>query len=572
MSKEIVPNQPFATNQLWGIHKLVRAMAKAGMLIRASSDGTTKVVSDDPTSHTAFPLMSIGSGSAASVTAIEDHSYGKLITLTGLTGLVAPDNGTGHSVGNYLTLSGAANGAHNGTFQIYRVLSATSAKILIRSGSPAGTDANNGSIAWAEKDILADTTYGLDATQWWVLLESFRNLQLTGTIQPVGEFVAGETVTQTGTGATGRLIGRPVWGPITGKSSCVIMPMGGQFNSSGVITGNISGATMTPATLYEFARNIVFSKGSAIDTTTGSGWYEVYDTTAEASISLVAKASDSACTATVAPGGSTTPSNAKNTGFSYVLRGDNPTASGNPVIHATGIIGEITPFPSITQPNGRYQIVVSNHMPYAGEEVDGTWRVVVGNTGGGGVNMLSQERVDSNPDNEVDVLVSYAHADTFQSGRRGYTEGANRVGSWQVYGDNTRTGSTAYLHWFQVLGRAAEKNPLLSPVGAYGMYMGTTASYYARNNQGSAYGYNRGLTVRLMSYPDPVPPGFSEGIGVNEGFWGRLRHFRVIQQGGLEDTADNLRFIQVAPFDGATQSMGMIVGPWDQATNPAFSI
>ena len=74
------------------------------------------------------------SGSGASITA------GVSAVVTGLTGMTA------NSVGNFLTITGAASGANNGTFLITAYNSATSVDIL---NSSAITDGNNGSISAA---------------------------------------------------------------------------------------------------------------------------------------------------------------------------------------------------------------------------------------------------------------------------------------------------------------------------------------------------------------------------------------------------------------------------------------
>jgi hypothetical protein len=573
---EFAKNLSFGGNQFQGIHMLIRAMVKAGAWLRASSDGTTKVVNDDVTAHTAFPLTNTAnSGGAASVTAIEDHPYGKLVTYSGLTGLVAPTVLGGNSEGNFLTFSGAANGSHNGTFQIYERVSPTSAKVLIRGGSPAGTDANNGSIAWQEKDILANATYGLGAAQWWALLETFRNVQLTGTVQPTGEFIAGETVTQAGTGATGQVIAPAAWASDVSKSSITLMPMSGQFNGTGVLTGATSGATLNPTTLYTYARNLVFSKGSTVDDHTGSGWYEVYKLGgAEETASYLTKASDPACDATVAPGGSTSAGNVGNlgTGYSLILRGENPTHLASPVVHATGIVGQYEPYPPFIHPNGRHQCVAANMIPRAGQAVDGTWRIVVGNTNTGGVNMLSCERLDGCPPNDVEPFVFHAQAaSTSTTYRRLSYNELNRVGSWQVFGDGTRPGQYGYVHWFKVNGRSSERYGGAAPA-VLGTYCGTTGSFYARQYNAPAYGYNRGYTARVYDWPGALAPGFTEPVGFNEGFGGRMRHLHAIQQGGLEDTVRNKKFFQIVAYDGITSSLGLVVGPWDETTDPAFAL
>lgn len=68
---------------------------------------------------------------------------GPIATITGLTGMTA------NSVGNFLTLSGAATSGNNGTFLIVAFNSATS--VNISNASAAAPDANDGAISWTER-------------------------------------------------------------------------------------------------------------------------------------------------------------------------------------------------------------------------------------------------------------------------------------------------------------------------------------------------------------------------------------------------------------------------------------
>lgn len=82
-------------------------------------------------------------GSTASITVFSSG----VSTLTGLTGMTA------NSVGNFLTVSGAASGGNNGTFLIINFTSATSVDIANASG--VAPDANNGAISWAEREAYS---------------------------------------------------------------------------------------------------------------------------------------------------------------------------------------------------------------------------------------------------------------------------------------------------------------------------------------------------------------------------------------------------------------------------------
>lgn len=82
------------------------------------------------------------SGQTGSAGSIDTFLTG-IVTISGLTGMTA------NSVGNFITISGAATGANNGTFLITEFVSATSVKYANAAG--VAPDANNGAIVWTER-------------------------------------------------------------------------------------------------------------------------------------------------------------------------------------------------------------------------------------------------------------------------------------------------------------------------------------------------------------------------------------------------------------------------------------
>jgi len=78
-------------------------------------------------------------GSAASIGTVS----GGIAPITGLTGMTA------NSVGNWLTITGAASAGNNGTFLIVTFTSATAVSVANATGVSA--DANNGAISWTER-------------------------------------------------------------------------------------------------------------------------------------------------------------------------------------------------------------------------------------------------------------------------------------------------------------------------------------------------------------------------------------------------------------------------------------
>ena len=101
------------------------------------AQSSTRTLTDE-TAGFGAPLSG-QTGAAANVT-----TFGAGVsTMTGLTGMTA------NSVGNFLTVSGAASAGNNGTFLIVAFISATSVQIANAAGVAA--DANNGSITWTER-------------------------------------------------------------------------------------------------------------------------------------------------------------------------------------------------------------------------------------------------------------------------------------------------------------------------------------------------------------------------------------------------------------------------------------
>lgn len=101
------------------------------------SQSSTRTLTDE-TSGFGAPLA----GQTGAVANITTFSLG-VSTITGLTGMTA------NSVGNFLTVSGAASAGNNGTFLIINFISATSVDISNAAG--VAPDANNGAITWTER-------------------------------------------------------------------------------------------------------------------------------------------------------------------------------------------------------------------------------------------------------------------------------------------------------------------------------------------------------------------------------------------------------------------------------------
>jgi hypothetical protein len=110
-------------------------LADQALDIAGSITHVTGLTLTDESAQLGVPLTG-QSGSAASIT------VGVTVVVSGLAGMTA------QSPGNFLTISGAATPANNGTFLIVTYNSATSVDI---SNGSAATDLNNGAISWIER-------------------------------------------------------------------------------------------------------------------------------------------------------------------------------------------------------------------------------------------------------------------------------------------------------------------------------------------------------------------------------------------------------------------------------------
>lgn len=113
---------------------LDQALDIAGSIIQSSS----MTLADEP-NGLGVPLSG-QTGATASIASIS----GSDVTITGLTGMTAG------SVGHFITISGAATSANNGTFLIDSFISSSSVTYVNSSG--VAPDTNNGAISWIERE------------------------------------------------------------------------------------------------------------------------------------------------------------------------------------------------------------------------------------------------------------------------------------------------------------------------------------------------------------------------------------------------------------------------------------
>jgi len=331
--------------------------------------------------------------------------------ITGLTGMsltnTTPVTGSRGSQGNRLIIIGAATGANNGAFLITRIISATSVEI---ENSAAVSDANNGSIVWAESNpmeqVYPSATLGSATAGQWINLQGPSTLKIPlNTNAPTGTFFKGENITQTTTGATGEVIGVVV-DTSGGLGYLVVQP---RLNGTGggvrgwatgnVITGGLSGATVTQSgTAIEFVRELVLWR--ALTTLlNGHIFAQCVDASGESASRFSVLATNAAVTNILAPGG---PTGTFPTPGTFVICG-----TGGSNLSTTGS----NLWQGANQPAqyGVFQIAVANCIGTSGISEDGTWNIVFGHAGNatsGACTIVGWNFCENSEDGDVDPYVA----------------------------------------------------------------------------------------------------------------------------------------------------------------------
>jgi hypothetical protein len=245
-------------------------------------------------------------GSAASI-GIGAFDGQRILQVTGLTGM------TPLSTNRFLTLSGTTQTGNSGTFKILKYISSSSVTVINPSG--VSNDGSSGAIIWKETDPLLET-YPHLFYKSWILMQGPSTLKISISGASTGTFIRGENITQTTTGAQGELLGYH-FDSVTSVKYLVVMPRfqgtgaTSGWSNSDTITGGISGATVTPTAVLEYARECVFylngnylAGGAAGYTSTeqGSAAIQCIETSGESSYRFSVKAGGADCTAAIAPG------------------------------------------------------------------------------------------------------------------------------------------------------------------------------------------------------------------------------------------------------------------------------
>ena len=328
-----------------------------------------------------------------------------VVTVTGLT------NMTVGSVGNILVISGAANPSNNGSFVINTYLSPTSVTVYNSSAVP--TDANNGTINWAER------------------------IRVIGT--------RGEVITQANTNASGEVVGIN-FDFFNGNGYLVVFPRnngsgGGPFgwNGTDTITGATSGAVWTPsATPIEFVREIVMWAGSA-NTQTMTGYMQLVNNSTENASRFSVLAGSAGATSTIAPGGGGTNNSFPIPG-SYVWVGTGGSKS-DARFALTTWTGNLT----------NAQIMCADATFDVGRSADGSFTCAIGApTNAGAYLGFTFTRLDDQEDGDIDPYIFYTPSnDTLYNPTRTALTGTYVAAGESYNAANTGTTSLCNLNTFR---------------------------------------------------------------------------------------------------------------------------
>lgn len=477
MPNVTVPNFQYATqgDPFNGMWKMTRAMKAAGWRYKGSSDGTTKENGTfNPNNDKWGPGVQVGSQTATGAFTIGTPTSTKemgTVTVTSLTGFSATGGLSGSgSIGRFLKITGATNGANNGTWQIVKVNSATSIDVV----NPAAVaETTPGSATWTELDALLDAypaainnTAGPGA--WWCAQGPSMLKIPIGSGTTTGNFLRGEQVTQDTTGATGEILG-VVMDPSGGLGFIVVAPRKSGTGSGQRGWGNTdviraassptgSGAIVTPtgATL-EYGQEIVIWKTAT--SASGHVYIQCIDLVNESTSTSTngrfsVMASLGTCTATICPGGAT---------------GGAPTSNGFPTTGTFASVGTggsgangtgLTPWRgnNVTSGLNMCHIMVANCIETAGLSSDGSITLAQGGATSGTAQSydgFGYLRCDDQEEGDVwpfvwcsETLASDFYSGTTRTVNTTYAGTAAtaadffRCGSWVAF-----SGSTAFRGW-----------------------------------------------------------------------------------------------------------------------------
>jgi archaellum component FlaG (FlaF/FlaG flagellin family) len=280
-----------------------QAMQACGWKFKASGDGTTKVVSDDPlnknmTGASGTARLGTVTNAGASGMTIAAASNG-LALVTGLSGLTSASFNC--DKGRFLI-----DKTNTKAYQIERLVSGSTTSCYIDARAVSVTTGSG--LSWEIRDPTTIAySVGFNTTQWWVCYRG--PSVITFSVTSVPSVVIGEIVTQAATGFSAE-VKNVSWNPLTSTGSVMCMPRtrgtgAGRYGTdTSLLSGNRSVLTFTPsASANELVSEAVIGNGRGI-VGDGAIAYAVsqFDIVTESASMFSTLASSAGCTGSVAPG------------------------------------------------------------------------------------------------------------------------------------------------------------------------------------------------------------------------------------------------------------------------------
>jgi hypothetical protein len=454
--------------------------------------------------------------------------------------------------------TGTANNFFSGIWALTRCMKAAG---WVYKGSSNGTSkdatgtASNDKWGGNASPLLDSYPTALSSVAAWWCASGPNVIKISITSAATGTFTRGESVTQTSSGATGELVGYVF--DATNGGWVIIMPRTGTFDSTHVITGNSSGATVTSTGVKTYTQEVVFCKDTSV--LNGNIYWIMADASAESSALFSTRVSVSAVTATVAPGQGGT-SNTFPTQAICIL-GEGGVTSGPSTWASTGTA------------TAHCLVSAVNATPGSGVSADGTAWVMFSDTSE--VNLQS-------------IVLGIFRLDDTEQGDVAPFEWLCPTGSsFASYNRTTNAGLGTTVPWgsFGISSTYVFQGYIARGVGSGAGTVPDVANYHKvivlhDSVTGSPYHVsNTTSQVRVQNHPATTKPLTEETISLyndsqtttsalQQQLKGRIRWMRWCSIGNVFETTDNATWVcwlaQVTNTNPA-----VFIGPWDGATQPS---
>jgi hypothetical protein len=429
------------------------------------------------------------------------------------------------------------------------------------NGSTKDTSGTSSSDLWggnANPTLDAYPTALSSVVAWWVAQgPQILKIPIAVAGPATGVFVRGEAVSQATSAATGECLGYVYDG--TNGGWMVVAPRTGTWDNSHLITGAVSGATVTPGTNSQTSAVKVMTQEVAFikDTSAQQGWiyWVVGDASTDSAALLSTLITSAGCTAVVGPGQGGT-SNAFPT-LVIAIQGGNSTSNQ-------------TYWCSSNTATAHCLISATNATIGAGVSADGTAWVLFNDTNNATTYtyLTGIFRVDDGEQGDCSPFVW-----VFQTSSLGnaYTRTNNPSGGPTTI--NYLTGDPYY----GIQGYIARGTGTIGTQPDVTTFYGAIIPYTQLYALGStnAFSQNTASQVRVYNHPSATKPLAVDTVQIfnnvtnQQQLKGRLRWMRWAGNAGtVYDTTDGKTWV-VWIAASSTTNPSITIGPWDGSTTPA---